>query len=1147
MNMKKIKILSILIIASAVFFLLKNTAKADTEVSGNITTNTVWTLTDSPFIVKDTVQVLQGVKLTLEPGVTIKFTKDTGMNIDGELVARGSQEHLIIFTSNEVNPKPSDWKGIKFYNNAIGTTFDSENDYISGSTFQYCKFEYSGGERPSLSSDIPLAIEHNIFQNNERAVILNNKNGSHFLLRYNNFSDNAINVMGMSWNTPVVTIEGSGNIITNNLFSNNGLAFFLSGSDNLVKKNEFQSNTRGANIGGDDSDNNIVSYNIIENNQLGISIRGQISLLDNVIKNNTQSGVSLLSYGGGGCLCDSEIKSNTISDNNIGLDYNNSDHWNKCQESNNNIIQNTITNNRIGVNYFGHNSSKDLKDTISQNNIYSNKDYNLSLAQAKDLVIPYNYWGSADSSFIDSKIYDYYDDVFLGKVLYEPFCATELKFDGTEVSGNITTDTVWTLASSPYIVKDTVQVLQGAKLTIEPGVVVKFYKGTGLNIDGEFIAEGTRDSMITFTSYDPAQGWGNIKFFEHAVSAEFDKDNNYVHGSKIRYCKIEKGGGNEGNDDYIEAMVAARYPRLFIDHNIIEKNGAMAIWFFENSGSVITNNIVRNNLTSGDDHREIIYSASGGNIFIGNIIEDNGGWFSLRVGGDANIVKNNIIRNNNNGLSYESKSGIVSGNSIDHNIEIGLNIRGDRDWYSEISSNKISNNSIGIKVVENYSGDYDGGVSLTNNNIFDNSDYNILLSNHSKDVNANYNYWGFVDHSIIEANIYDYYDDISLGRVLYEPFCSSELKLDGTDQCGPDITPPIPPTINSVISPTQNPTQTISGTKEADASVWLNGSQIVPPDSLTTWSYVINLNSGTNNLNITTKDASDNESAAVAVTIIYNPPSPPAPKNQGNGGGSSGGSNGGGGGGGDDEDNDESPSAGKITPQVAGASTSNLSSDRIKLLYQKVFNRIPKATELGYWANVKGYSLNEIKKSFFNSNEYNKKIKDLANKQGKKKGIEKLFQDIFGRSIKKNDLAYWSKQDTSILGIKFLFLNSKEYKTNSEDKQSTERRNQIASLYRNILMRPSDQNGLNYWDKTKKPLKQIRSMILNSTEFKNLLKTLEKQKGREAAFEQLFESVFNAAADNRSYNYYAMQGKGGSLDNVRKILMQNKRYQRQNW
>lgn len=41
------------------------------------------------------------------------------------------------------------------------------------------------------------------------------------------------------------------------------------------------------------------------------------------------------------------------------------------------------------------------------------------------------------------------------------------------MSGNITSSTIWAIAGSPYIVVGTVRVLEGAILTIEPGVAVK--------------------------------------------------------------------------------------------------------------------------------------------------------------------------------------------------------------------------------------------------------------------------------------------------------------------------------------------------------------------------------------------------------------------------------------------------------------------------------------------------------------------------------------------------------------------------------------------------------------------------------------------------------------------------------------------------
>ncbi len=60
----------------------------------------------------------------------------------------------------------------------------------------------------------------------------------------------------------------------------------------------------------------------------------------------------------------------------------------------------------------------------------------------------------------------------------------------THVSGNITSDTTWAVAGSPYIVTGDVTVYhtsrsngeQVCRLTVEPGVEIRFEPGTGLYI-----------------------------------------------------------------------------------------------------------------------------------------------------------------------------------------------------------------------------------------------------------------------------------------------------------------------------------------------------------------------------------------------------------------------------------------------------------------------------------------------------------------------------------------------------------------------------------------------------------------------------------------------------------------------------------------
>ena len=70
-----------------------------TEVSGTLTSNTTWTLAQSPYIVTDNVTVNPGVQLSIEPGVVVKFQNDKYLTVNGILAAAGTADDHIIFTS----------------------------------------------------------------------------------------------------------------------------------------------------------------------------------------------------------------------------------------------------------------------------------------------------------------------------------------------------------------------------------------------------------------------------------------------------------------------------------------------------------------------------------------------------------------------------------------------------------------------------------------------------------------------------------------------------------------------------------------------------------------------------------------------------------------------------------------------------------------------------------------------------------------------------------------------------------------------------------------------------------------------------------------------------------------------------------------
>jgi len=84
-----------------------------------------------------------------------------------------------------------------------------------------------------------------------------------------------------------------------------------------------------------------------------------------------------------------------------------------------------------------------------------------------------------------------------------------------------------------------------------------------------------------------------------------------------------------------------------------------------------------------------------------------------------------------------------------------------------------------------------------------------------------------------------------------------------------DTDAPEAPTLDAVTSPTNISPQTLSGTKETNSSILINGAEVILINSDTTWSYSYNLSEGTNNISIASRDAAGNESSAVLTTIEY--------------------------------------------------------------------------------------------------------------------------------------------------------------------------------------------------------------------------------------------------------------------------------------
>jgi hypothetical protein len=84
----------------------------------------------------------------------------------------------------------------------------------------------------------------------------------------------------------------------------------------------------------------------------------------------------------------------------------------------------TIENNEVIDNSHYGISTSVMLDSFVGNDLFDNFEYDFHYTAAVDQTAILNYWGTTNSFEIMDNIYDYWDDITFGKVIFEPF-ATE--------------------------------------------------------------------------------------------------------------------------------------------------------------------------------------------------------------------------------------------------------------------------------------------------------------------------------------------------------------------------------------------------------------------------------------------------------------------------------------------------------------------------------------------------------------------------------------------------------------------------------------------------------------------------------------------------------------------------------------------------
>ncbi|PJC40728.1 MAG: hypothetical protein CO042_02205, partial [Parcubacteria group bacterium CG_4_9_14_0_2_um_filter_41_8] len=155
-------------------------AFARTNISAssvNITEDTVWTLDNSPYVISDHALLDVNATLTIEPGVVIKFIPNhylrryngIKVSVGGKIIAQGTEENPIIFTSyyddeyggdtngdgNASLASAGDWRGI---------IFDADESELSHVKILYAANIYESYGAIEAKNGSSLSVSNSVIQ-----------------------------------------------------------------------------------------------------------------------------------------------------------------------------------------------------------------------------------------------------------------------------------------------------------------------------------------------------------------------------------------------------------------------------------------------------------------------------------------------------------------------------------------------------------------------------------------------------------------------------------------------------------------------------------------------------------------------------------------------------------------------------------------------------------------------------------------------------------------------------------------------------------------------------------------------------------------------------------------------------------------------
>ncbi len=286
------------------------------------------------------------------------------------------------------------------------------------------------------------------------------------------------------------------------------------------------------------------------------------------------------------------------------------------------------------------------------------------------------------------------EDVGGNKINGTPKAENSTSRSFTEIFGHLNIDQnfILTKLGSPYIVEESISISSGAKLTVEPGVIIKFkYRSRGyfsFNIDGELEAIGgeNQKEKIVFTSYKDDEYGGDIN--NDASSTEpaagdwewlYFKSGSVANLENVimRYGgKYHKSCCNE-YPPYTKGMVKVEEAKITIKNSLIEKSYSRGLWLTNSSALIDNSEFLNNGSDNYFDSAAIYIENQNSSSTIENSKFKDNNKFGILVNEGNNLsIKNNTFENNQTLIKTNTLLANFSGNTAQNNNLNGILVSG---------------------------------------------------------------------------------------------------------------------------------------------------------------------------------------------------------------------------------------------------------------------------------------------------------------------------------------------------------------------------------------------------------------------------------------------------------------------------------------